>query len=93
MLGAAPLPDNKGKMHSHLEHHGSLGYGKNGTYTYSEVMEMTNNFEKVIGRGGSGTIFYGRVKDGREVAVKKVSSRILEQARNLLLRFCMVTRK
>ncbi|XP_031487483.1 putative leucine-rich repeat receptor-like protein kinase At2g19210 isoform X1 [Nymphaea colorata] len=52
---------------------------KSGTFIYSEVVEMTNNFEKVIGRGGSCTVFYGCLKDGREVAVKKVSPILLER--------------
>ncbi|CAN6441416.1 unnamed protein product [Victoria cruziana] len=62
-----------------VEPRASLGSGKSGTFTYSEVVEMTNNFEKVIGRGGSGTVFYGRLKDGREVAVKKASAILPER--------------
>ncbi|MQL93245.1 hypothetical protein Taro_025883 [Colocasia esculenta] len=42
-------------------------------FTYSEIVSMTNNFEKEIGRGGFGTVFHGWLKDGRQVAVKMLS--------------------
>ncbi|XP_031505474.1 probable LRR receptor-like serine/threonine-protein kinase At1g05700 [Nymphaea colorata] len=44
--------------------------GKMCTFAYDEIVEITNNFERVIGKGGSCTVFYGRLWDGREVAVK-----------------------
>ncbi|XP_043817605.1 putative leucine-rich repeat receptor-like serine/threonine-protein kinase At2g04300 isoform X1 [Manihot esculenta] len=41
-------------------------------FTYSKVLEMTNNFERVLGRGGFGTVYHGLLGD-TEVAVKTLS--------------------
>lgn len=32
--------------------------------------EATNNFCKKIGKGSFGSVYYGKMKDGKEVAVK-----------------------
>ncbi|MQL93244.1 hypothetical protein Taro_025880, partial [Colocasia esculenta] len=42
-------------------------------FTYSEIVSITNSFEKGIGRGGFGTVFHGWLEDGRQVAVKMLS--------------------
>ncbi|KAK0574657.1 hypothetical protein LWI29_026817 [Acer saccharum] len=43
-------------------------------FSYSELAEATNNFnhEKELGDGGFGTVYYGKLRDGREVAVKRL---------------------
>ncbi|KAI3892980.1 hypothetical protein MKX03_019445 [Papaver bracteatum] len=43
-------------------------------FTYKELEEATNNFDssKELGDGGFGTVYYGKLKDGRAVAVKKL---------------------
>ncbi|XWS16267.1 hypothetical protein CRYUN_Cryun34aG0070500 [Craigia yunnanensis] len=42
-------------------------------FTYSKVASITNKFEKVIGKGGFGTVYYGLLNDNTEVAVKMLS--------------------
>ncbi|KAM7473323.1 hypothetical protein LguiB_020566 [Lonicera macranthoides] len=45
---------------------------KNRQFTYSEVLSMTNKFQRVIGKGGFGTVYHGY--DGAtQVAVKMLS--------------------
>ncbi|XP_031122326.1 LEAF RUST 10 DISEASE-RESISTANCE LOCUS RECEPTOR-LIKE PROTEIN KINASE-like 1.1 [Ipomoea triloba] len=43
-------------------------------FSYSELEEATNNFHpsKELGDGGFGTVYYGILGDGREVAVKRL---------------------
>ncbi|KAK1290203.1 putative LRR receptor-like serine/threonine-protein kinase [Acorus calamus] len=36
----------------------------------SELVEATHNFSKKIGKGSFGPVYYGKLKDGKEVAVK-----------------------
>lgn len=36
----------------------------------SELEEATQNFSKKIGKGSFGSVYYGKMKDGKEVAVK-----------------------
>lgn len=39
-------------------------------YTLSYLEEATGNFAKRIGSGGFGIVYYGKTKDGKEIAVK-----------------------
>ncbi|XP_077219825.1 LEAF RUST 10 DISEASE-RESISTANCE LOCUS RECEPTOR-LIKE PROTEIN KINASE-like 1.2 isoform X3 [Tasmannia lanceolata] len=43
-------------------------------FTYEELEEATNNFDdsKELGEGGFGTVYYGKLRDGRSVAVKRL---------------------
>ena len=38
--------------------------------TFAEVEEATRSFSKRIGEGSFGSVYYGKMKDGKEVAVK-----------------------
>ncbi|WZY84179.1 hypothetical protein YC2023_030563 [Brassica napus] len=46
---------------------------KNKRFTYSEVLTMTNNFERVLGKGGFGMVYHGTVNGTEQVAVKMLS--------------------
>ncbi|XP_054781152.1 putative leucine-rich repeat receptor-like protein kinase At2g19210 isoform X1 [Prosopis cineraria] len=46
----------------------------NTQFTYSQIVDITNNFEKMIGKGGSGTVYHGSLSDDTQVAVKMLSS-------------------
>lgn len=39
-------------------------------FTLSELQEATRNFERMVGSGGFGVVYYGKLKDGKEIAVK-----------------------
>ena len=49
-----------------------LNVSKKQQFTYSEVLRITNNFERVLGEGGFGKVYYGYL-NGIEVAVKMLS--------------------
>ena len=42
-------------------------------FTYSEIISITNNFERIVGKGGFGTVYHGYVDD-TQVAVKMLSA-------------------
>ncbi|KAL4563864.1 hypothetical protein LXL04_027912 [Taraxacum kok-saghyz] len=46
----------------------------NKQFTYAEVAIMTNNFETAIGKGGFGTVYLGKLRNGNQVAVKLLST-------------------
>ncbi|OAY42624.1 probable LRR receptor-like serine/threonine-protein kinase At1g67720 [Manihot esculenta] len=43
-------------------------------FTFSEIEDATKKFEKKIGSGGFGVVYYGKMKDGKEIAVKVLTS-------------------
>ncbi|KAK7396544.1 hypothetical protein VNO78_17625 [Psophocarpus tetragonolobus] len=43
-------------------------------FSFSEIENATTNFEKKIGSGGFGVVYYGKLKDGKEIAVKVLTS-------------------
>ncbi|XP_019056626.1 PREDICTED: leucine-rich repeat receptor-like serine/threonine-protein kinase At2g14510 [Tarenaya hassleriana] len=60
------------KMSYYADEHASLGR-RNRRFTYSEVTSMTNNFERVLGKGGFGVVNHGFLNDSEQVAVKVLS--------------------
>ncbi|XP_028763319.1 receptor-like protein kinase At3g21340 [Neltuma alba] len=46
---------------------------KSQSFSYSEVLRITNNFETAIGEGGFGKVYLGTLEDATKVAVKLLS--------------------
>ncbi|KAF3784055.1 MAP kinase-interacting serine/threonine-protein kinase 1 [Nymphaea thermarum] len=46
----------------------------NHSFTYEQIVEITRDFEILIGEGGSGTVYYGHLNNGKEVAVKVLNN-------------------
>lgn len=56
------------------------------SFTHSDILKATGKFsdDRIIGRGGSGTVYRGVLPDGREVAVKKLQREGIEGEREFL---------
>ncbi|XLQ98793.1 hypothetical protein S83_064992, partial [Arachis hypogaea] len=59
-----------GKRRSSIK--GSELESKQRQYSFNEVVKMTNNFDRILGRGGFGTVYHGFIED-IQVAVKMLS--------------------
>ncbi|KAJ4771497.1 Leucine-rich repeat protein kinase family protein [Rhynchospora pubera] len=53
-------------------------------FTYKDVQKITNNFEKMIGKGGFGAVYHGQLYDGTQVAVKLLDSSSRQGTREFL---------
>ncbi|KAK1312584.1 putative LRR receptor-like serine/threonine-protein kinase [Acorus calamus] len=60
-------------------------------FTDVDVLQMTNNFEKEIGKGGFGTVYLGEKYDGTQVAVKRLKE--MSQGSRMFLNEVYVWRK
>ncbi|EPS62114.1 hypothetical protein M569_12677 [Genlisea aurea] len=51
--------------------------------THSDILKVTKNFsdDRIIGKGGSGTVYRGVLPDGRQIAVKRLSTDGMEGER------------
>ncbi|XP_030949055.1 putative leucine-rich repeat receptor-like serine/threonine-protein kinase At2g19230 [Quercus lobata] len=52
----------------------SIIKSQNQQYSYTEVVSITNNFKTIIGEGGFGKVYLGKLKDETQVAVKFLST-------------------
>ena len=50
-----------------------LKAAKSRAFTLDEVKVATENFSKKIGQGGFGSVFFGKLPEGKEIAVKVLS--------------------
>ncbi|AET01542.2 LRR receptor-like kinase plant [Medicago truncatula] len=46
---------------------------KHQKFTYTEILNITDNFQTIIGEGGFGTVYFGILQDQTQVAVKMLS--------------------
>jgi serine/threonine protein kinase len=58
------------QSHSQNGSGGSLLELHNRQFTYKDLAVITNNFQRVLGKGGFGPVYDGFLKDGTHVAVK-----------------------
>ncbi|KFK33263.1 hypothetical protein AALP_AA6G351700 [Arabis alpina] len=72
-----------GSNHSLVPSISNLGKGSTyfgvQVFSYEELEQATDNFTKELGDGGFGTVYYGLLKDGRAVAVKRLYERSLKR--------------
>ncbi|KAL9244722.1 hypothetical protein vseg_018465 [Gypsophila vaccaria] len=63
-------------------------------FPYSELKEATNDFDasRELGDGGFGIVYYGKLKDGREVAVKRLYERNYKQVGQFMNEVEILTR-
>ncbi|KAK7294283.1 hypothetical protein RJT34_17170 [Clitoria ternatea] len=59
-------------VHSSFKKGGSLK-SKHVTFSYSEILSITDNFKTIIGEGGFGKVYFGILQNHMEVAVKLLS--------------------
>lgn len=60
-------------------------------FTYSEVLKITNNFEKIVGRGGFGLVHHGYIGDA-QVAVKMFSPSAIQGFKNFIQKYVISNR-
>ncbi|GMH10103.1 hypothetical protein Nepgr_011944 [Nepenthes gracilis] len=61
-------------------------------FTFSELEDATNKFEKRIGSGGFGIVYYGKLKDGKEIAVKVWTSNSFQGKREFTNEVTLLSR-
>ncbi|KAK3425979.1 hypothetical protein EUGRSUZ_F02517 [Eucalyptus grandis] len=63
-------------------------------FNYTELEEATQNFDpsRELGEGGFGTVYYGRLQDGREVAVKRLFENNLKRVEQFMNEVEILTR-
>ncbi|CAL5064748.1 unnamed protein product [Urochloa decumbens] len=63
-------PEFENVPRSGKRHGDHLKNNENRRFTYKELENITHNFERFIGHGGFGHVYYGSLENGTEIAVK-----------------------
>ncbi|XP_074579606.1 putative LRR receptor-like serine/threonine-protein kinase At1g05700 [Curcuma longa] len=74
-IKAKGLANNCLRVEMEVDRQSQLLQFENRTFTSQELITITNNFQRVIGKGGSGVVYHGYMEDGTQVAVKKLSQK------------------
>ncbi|KAL8150767.1 hypothetical protein V2J09_020575 [Rumex salicifolius] len=61
-------------------------------FSYKEIKAATDNFKKVIGRGSFGPVYFGKLADGKTVAVKVRSDRTQLGADSFINEVCLLSK-
>uniref|UniRef100_A0A803LGN8 Protein kinase domain-containing protein n=1 Tax=Chenopodium quinoa TaxID=63459 RepID=A0A803LGN8_CHEQI len=77
---------------SDLEY-GSKFYGVT-LFSYTQLVKATENFDQAneLGSGGFGTVYYGKLNDGREVAVKRLYEKNYKRLEHFMNEIHILTR-
>lgn len=67
--------------------HGSFER-KGKQFTYSEIVQITEGFKRVLGKGGFGTVYHGHIDD-TQVAAKMLSPSSVEGFQQFLTEACL----
>lgn len=62
----------------------SQPYSSQAKYTLAQINAATNNYERLIGKGGFGLVYYGKLSSGQEVAVKVAAKGSSQGSREFL---------
>ena len=60
-------------------------------FSFSEIEDATDKFERRIGSGGFGIVYYGKLADGREIAARLLTNDSYQGIREFLNEVCSHT--
>ncbi|KAL0726712.1 hypothetical protein Bca4012_022805 [Brassica carinata] len=72
VAGPGPVPPSGKRKFGDNAGPGPLLPSGKRRFTYDEVSSITNNFNKVIGKGGFGIVYLGSLENGTKIAVKMI---------------------